>query len=86
MVLSDHTIKEELANGGIVVDPLGEGSVQPASVDVHLDRKLRVFRNSRRYFFIRFFVTKPSGAVASVSSMTLMKPMSFSSCAKSSAS
>ena len=48
MVLSDHTIKEELANGRIVVDPLGEGSVQPASVDVHLDRKLRVFRNSRR--------------------------------------
>jgi dCTP deaminase len=48
MVLSDHTIKEELANGRIVVDPLGEDSVQPASVDVHLDRKLRVFRNSRR--------------------------------------
>ncbi|MDA1348849.1 MAG: dCTP deaminase [Chloroflexi bacterium] len=48
MVLSDHTIKEELASGRIVVDPLGEDSVQPASVDVHLDRKLRVFRNSRR--------------------------------------
>ena len=48
LVLSDHTIKDELAKGRIVIDPLGDGAVQPASVDVHLDRKLRVFRNSRR--------------------------------------
>ena len=48
MVLSDHTIKEEMAMGRIVVDPLGEGCVQPASVDVHLDRQLLLFRNSRR--------------------------------------
>jgi dCTP deaminase len=50
MVLSDHTIKEELAKGRIVVEPLGEGCVQPASVDVHLDRELLLFRNSRRAF------------------------------------
>ncbi len=50
MVLSDHTIKEELAKGRIVIDPLGEGCIQPASVDVHLDHKLLVFRNSRRPF------------------------------------
>ena len=48
MVLSDRTIKEELAKGRIVIDPLGEGCIQPASVDVHLDRQLLVFRNSRR--------------------------------------
>jgi dCTP deaminase len=48
MVLSDHTIKEELAKGRIVIDPLGEGCIQPASVDIHLDRRLLVFRNSRR--------------------------------------
>ena len=48
MVLSDHTIKEELAKGRIVVEPLGEGCIQPASVDVHLDRQLLLFRNSRR--------------------------------------
>jgi dCTP deaminase len=48
MVLSDRTIKEELAKGRIVVEPLGEGCIQPASVDVHLDRMLLVFRNSRR--------------------------------------
>ena len=50
MVLSDRTIKEELAKGRIVIDPLGEGCVQPASVDVHLDRRLLVFRNSRRAY------------------------------------
>ena len=50
MVLSDHTIKEELAKGRIIVEPLGEGCIQPASVDVHLDRQLLVFRNSRRAF------------------------------------
>ena len=49
-VLSDRSIKEELDAGRIVVDPLGEGCIQPASVDVHLDRLLLVFRNSRRPF------------------------------------
>ncbi len=48
MVLSDRSIKEELARGRIVIKPLGEGCIQPASVDVHLDRTLLVFRNSRR--------------------------------------
>jgi dCTP deaminase len=50
MVLSDRTIREELAKGRIVIDPLDEGCIQPASVDVHLDRRLLVFRNSRRAF------------------------------------
>ena len=50
MVLSDHTIKEEIAKGRIIVDPLGEGCIQPAIVDVHLDSQLLVFRNSRRAF------------------------------------
>jgi dCTP deaminase len=54
MVLSDHTIKEELAKGRIVIEPLGEDCIQPASVDVRLDRQLLVFRNSRRpYIDIR---------------------------------
>ena len=48
MVLSDRTIKEELAEGRIVIDPLGEGCIQPASVDVRLDRKFLVFRNTSR--------------------------------------
>ena len=48
MVLSDHTIREEIAKGRIVIDPLGDGCIQPASVDVHIDRELLVFRNSRQ--------------------------------------
>ena len=48
MVLSDRTIKEELAEGRIVIDPLGEGCIQPASVDIRLDRKFLVFRNTSR--------------------------------------
>ncbi|MDA0799524.1 MAG: dCTP deaminase [Chloroflexi bacterium] len=47
MVLSDHTIKEEMAKGRIVIRPLGEGCVQPASVDLHLDRNILIFRNNR---------------------------------------
>ena len=47
MVLSDRTIKAEVAAGRIVIDPYEEGLVQPSSVDVRVDRKFRVFRNSR---------------------------------------
>ena len=47
MVLSDRTIREEMAKGRIVIRPLGEGCVQPASVDIHLDRNILVFRNNR---------------------------------------
>ncbi|MBI2305132.1 MAG: dCTP deaminase [Chloroflexi bacterium] len=48
MVLSDRSIKEELAQGRIIIEPLDPGCIQPASVDVHLDRYFLVFRNSRR--------------------------------------
>ncbi|MBI4297526.1 MAG: dCTP deaminase [Chloroflexi bacterium] len=48
MVLSDRTIKEELAKGRIVIEPLDASFIQPASVDLRLDRKVLVFRNSRR--------------------------------------
>ena len=50
MVLSDRTIKEELAKGRIVIEPLDPSCIQPASVDLHLDRRLLLFRNSRRAF------------------------------------
>lgn len=50
MVLSDRTIRDEIEAGRIVLDPLELGNVQPASVDVRLDRRLLVFHNSRRPF------------------------------------
>jgi dCTP deaminase len=52
MVLSDRTIKEEIAKGRIVIEPLDEECFQPASVDVHLDRKLLVFRTWRHPFYV----------------------------------
>ena len=45
MILSDRTIREELAAGRIVIEPLAPGSVQPSSVDLTVDRYFRVFRN-----------------------------------------
>jgi dCTP deaminase len=54
MVLSDRSIKEELAAGRLVIDPLDLADVQPASVDVRLDRVFRVFKvSSRPYIDIR---------------------------------
>ena len=47
MVLSDRTIKEEIAKGRIVIEPLNQACIQPASVDLHLDRKLLVFKPQR---------------------------------------
>ncbi len=45
MILSDTSIAEELASGGIVIDPLGPSAMQPSSVDLRVDRYFRVFRN-----------------------------------------
>ena len=45
MILSDRTIREELAAGRIVIEPLDESCIQPSSVDLHIDRYFRVFRN-----------------------------------------
>ncbi len=45
MILSDRTIREELAAGRIVIDPCDERDIQPSSVDLHIDRYFRVFRN-----------------------------------------
>ena len=47
MVLSDRDIRAEIAAGRIVIDPYTPEAVQPSSIDLHLDRRFRVFRNSR---------------------------------------
>jgi dCTP deaminase len=52
MVLSDRSIKEGLAQGRIIIKPFNESCLQPASVDVRLDRKLLVFRTWRYPFYI----------------------------------
>ena len=50
MVLSDRTIRRQLADGRIGIDPYDESLLQPSSVDVRVDRYFRVFRNSRYPF------------------------------------
>lgn len=45
VVLSDQSIREQLESGGILIEPLGEGALQPSSVDLRVDRYFRVFRN-----------------------------------------
>jgi dCTP deaminase len=50
MILSDKTIRAELEAGGIVIEPLVEDAIQPSSVDVHVDRFFRVFRNDTTPF------------------------------------
>jgi dCTP deaminase len=47
MVLSDHTIREEIAAGRIVIEPFDDALVQPCSVDVRVGNAFRVFRNAR---------------------------------------
>ena len=47
MVLSDGDIRAEVEAGRIVIDPYVPEAVQPSSVDLHLDNRFRVFRNSR---------------------------------------
>jgi dCTP deaminase len=45
VILSDHTIREALDEGRIVVDPLGPDAIQPSSVDLRVDAEFRVFNN-----------------------------------------
>ncbi len=46
-VLSDRDIRGALQAGRIRIDPYEPSCLQPSSVDLHLDREFRVFRNNR---------------------------------------
>ncbi len=50
MILSDRSIAEALASGRLVIEPIGEDALQPASIDIRLDRQFRVFRQHRRAY------------------------------------
>ena len=47
MVLSDRTIRREIEDGRITIDPFDASMVQPSSIDVRVDRRFRVFHNAR---------------------------------------
>jgi dCTP deaminase len=48
MVLSDRTIKEQIAAGRLLIDPYDEALVQPSSIDVRVAGQFRVFHNNRQ--------------------------------------
>jgi dCTP deaminase len=50
-VLSDRDIRGAIEAGEVRIDPYDPRDLQPSSVDLHLDRSFRVFRNNR-YAFI----------------------------------
>ena len=50
MVLSDRDIRAHVAAGRIGIDPFDPRCVQPASVDIRLDHRFRVFRSSRHAY------------------------------------
>lgn len=43
MILSDKDIKKAMKDGRISVEPLFEKAIQPASVDLHLDKNFLIF-------------------------------------------
>jgi len=46
-VLSDRDIRAAVQAGRVRIDPWDAACLQPSSVDLHLDREFRVFRNNR---------------------------------------
>ncbi len=45
MILSDLSLREQIAAGRIVIEPFDDNCVQPSSIDVKIDNLFRVFRN-----------------------------------------
>jgi len=57
-VLADRDIRVELETGRVKIEPYDPADLQPSSVDLHLDRRFRVFRNNR-YPFIDVRAPQP---------------------------
>jgi dCTP deaminase len=50
VILSDRSIKEAIATGRLGIEPFDPKLVQPSSIDVRLDSKFLVFRNTKRAY------------------------------------
>jgi dCTP deaminase len=57
-VLADRDIRAAIEAGDVVIRPYDARDLQPSSVDLHLDRSFRVFRNNR-YPFIDVRAPQP---------------------------
>lgn len=51
MLLSDRDLRTQVDSGRVRLDPWDPSMIQPASIDVRLDRHFRIFEN-HRYLFI----------------------------------
>ena len=49
MILSDRDIKKALEKGDIIIEPFDEKKLQPASVDLHLDKHFLVFETNQNH-------------------------------------
>ncbi len=49
MILSDREIKAAIAKGEITIDPFDAKYIQPASIDLHLDKHFLVFDTNQNY-------------------------------------
>jgi dCTP deaminase len=47
VILSDRSLREAIAAGRLVIDPLDDDAIQPSSIDVRLDNGFRVFYTAR---------------------------------------
>ena len=45
MILSDRTLRQQIAEGRIIIEPFDDSFVQPSSIDVRISNMFRVFRN-----------------------------------------
>ncbi|MFL5708576.1 MAG: dCTP deaminase, partial [Chloroflexota bacterium] len=57
-VLSDRDIRAAIEAGSVAIHPYDPKDLQPSSVDLHLDKSFRVFRNNR-YAFIDVRAPQP---------------------------
>lgn len=49
MVLSDRDIIKEIKQGGIILKPFNKKYIQPASVDLHLDKDFLIFNTTENF-------------------------------------
>jgi dCTP deaminase len=45
VILSDKTLREQIAAGRIIIEPFDDSCVQPSSIDIKIGNLFRVFRN-----------------------------------------
>jgi dCTP deaminase len=45
VILSDRTLRQQIAEGRIIIEPFDDHFVQPSSIDVRISNLFRVFRN-----------------------------------------